>query len=42
MMSGSGPSVIGVFDDIKLAEKAKETLAAKHIAVHITKPFYTV
>lgn len=42
MMSGSGPSVIGVFDDLKLAEKAKEALAAKHIDVHITKPFYPV
>ena len=40
MMSGSGPSVIGIFTDPALAEAAKERLSASDVTVHITKPYY--
>ncbi len=40
MMSGSGPSVIGIFEDLSLAEKAKAELKKMNVTVHIAKPFY--
>ncbi len=40
MMSGSGPSVIGLFDTIDGALAAKDKLSGVGIDVHITKPYY--
>ncbi len=40
MMSGSGPSVIGVFDTMDGVLFAKEKLAGEGIDVHLTKPYY--
>lgn len=40
MMSGSGPSVIGLFDTIDGALLAKDKLSGVGIDVHVTKPYY--
>lgn len=40
MMSGSGPSVFGVFADEAAAEKAAHFLKCKGITAHICKPYY--
>lgn len=40
MMSGSGPSVFGVFKDVEKANFAVDTLEKQGIAAHLTKPFY--
>ncbi len=40
MMSGSGPSVFGVFDDIDKAHLAVHSLTGKGIASYLTKPYY--
>jgi len=40
MMSGSGPSVIGIFESLDLAEAAKAKLGDADIEVRITKPYY--
>lgn len=40
MMSGSGPSVFGVFHDIEKARLAADALNEKGIAAYLTKPYY--
>lgn len=40
MMSGSGPSVFGVFDEKSLAQKAKEVLCARNIPAFVCEPTY--
>ncbi len=40
MMSGSGPSVFGVFDSPCNAEKAKQALLDKGIDAHLCEPIY--
>ena len=40
MMSGSGPSVFGVFDKEEAANEAADQLLASGIAAHICKPYY--
>ncbi|MBQ2766226.1 MAG: 4-(cytidine 5'-diphospho)-2-C-methyl-D-erythritol kinase, partial [Clostridia bacterium] len=40
MMSGSGPSVFGIFDDEAAAEKAANILLDEGIPSHICKPYY--
>ncbi len=38
MMSGSGPSVFGVFEERSIAEKAKEELCARSISAFVCEP----
>ncbi len=40
MMSGSGPSVLGVFADEKTALSAVAALEKQGVAAHLTKPYY--
>lgn len=40
MMSGSGPSVFGIFSDEAAAEKAAKILLDEGISSHICKPYY--
>jgi 4-diphosphocytidyl-2-C-methyl-D-erythritol kinase len=39
MVCGSGPTVVGLFDDVHAAERAATALAAKGIAAMAAKPF---
>ena len=38
MMSGSGPSVFGIFDDLKKAEAARDTLSGDGFAAFVCEP----
>lgn len=40
MMSGSGPSVFGIFESEGLAQSAQSALLEKGIASHLCKPYY--
>ncbi len=40
MMSGSGPSVFGVFADERTARLAVDTLKKQGITAHLTRPYY--
>ncbi len=40
MMSGSGPSVFGIFETESLAQSAQRALLEKGIASHLCKPYY--
>ena len=40
MMSGSGPSIIGIFTDVNKAESARQKLIAAGAAANVCKPFY--
>lgn len=42
MMSGSGPSVFGIFEDEATANLAVEYLGNQGITAHLTKPYYPV
>jgi 4-diphosphocytidyl-2-C-methyl-D-erythritol kinase len=38
MMSGSGPSIVGIFDSEDKARAVRDTIAAKGIVAHVCKP----
>lgn len=42
LMSGSGPSVFGIFDALSAAESAKSRLAADGIEAYLCEPYYSI
>lgn len=42
LMSGSGPSVFGIFDNLSAAESAKSRLAADGIEAYLCEPYYNI